>query len=195
MKVSPSLLVPRTVLRATQRRGATLLEAMAFLAIAAFVILGGISMFENVMNDTNLNTTVQNTTSLVTAIKRNFTTSYSTLSWTALGSGTGNLNVVPNTWPATGTGNRKNSFGGDVTLTATASNFTFGFTYIPQKVCAQLAAALVLNLSPAKLVITDPNGTAATLIDTSSSISNTTVVAYANACTTKGKYTFAVTFS
>jgi len=155
------------------QRGATLLEAIAFLGIAAFVILGAVSLFDKAMTDSNVNAAIVDIQSVVQSIRKAYAgqSNFSGLNTDMLDQ----LGATPKNWSKQTTGgtypNKKSQFGGQVVLGTTddssvGDSFYIAYTNVPKGACTSLVQALaqqstgVIVASKGTVNIgTAPNGT------------------------------------
>jgi len=116
-----------------RQRGASLLEGIAYLGIAAIVILGAVSLLSSAFSSAQSNQTIEDLTALRTAVRK----LYSGQSYAAaLAPTLIAAKAVPNTLTVNTTNNTiSNSWGGAVTLTGSGSSFTIQYTNVPQDVC------------------------------------------------------------
>ena len=120
--------------------GAGLLEAIAFLGIAAIVIYGAVSLLTSAFGGANANRAVNETVGLRTNIKK-------TYMGQPAGYGTGSLNVplttakqFPSTLAVSGS-TVTNGWNGNVTVDGNTATFTITYTMVPQDVCSTLVSA------------------------------------------------------
>ncbi len=138
--------------------GATLLEALAFLGIAAIVVVGAISMFRAAQGSAQANDMVGQLNGIRSAVKTLFASqaSYavnaaaSSASFPSLGAGkvstpagsVGPLLIsagaVPDTARISG-GRIYNSFGGTIGVGGNDDSFWIVYTNVPQEVCLKVA--------------------------------------------------------
>lgn len=125
------------------QRGASLLEGIAYLGIAALVILGAVSLLTGAFSSAQSNRGSEEIVSIRTGVKKLYTgqsNSYGTADITA------NLNaarIFPTTLTASTTGTAttmNNSWGGAVTVTGSnlGSTFTIAYTLVPQDACISM---------------------------------------------------------
>ena len=126
--VRPDCFLPR-------QRGASLLEGIAYLGIAALVILGAVSLLTTAFGNAQSNRAVEEVISLRTSIRKLYS-----------GQNYGNgaitptliaANAVPGTLTITG-GAITNAWGGAVVLTGAGTNFTITYNNVPQDVCISM---------------------------------------------------------
>lgn len=121
------------------QRGASLLEGIAYLGIAAIVILGAVSLLTGAFSSAQTNQTTEQLASLRTVIKKLY-----------MGQGGGytanaNLlndlnaaNLIPATLAHTTANNvvtASNAWGGAVTVTGGGATFTITYPNVPQEAC------------------------------------------------------------
>ena len=116
-----------------RQRGASLLEGIAYLGIAAIVILGAVSLLTNAFGSAQANRTTEEVLSIRTAVRKLYmgqagygTTSLNTTLVTA--------HALPSGLSQTGS-TITNSFGGAVTVTGANTAFTITYAALPQDVC------------------------------------------------------------
>ncbi|MEC5215866.1 Tfp pilus assembly protein PilW [Actimicrobium sp. GrIS 1.19] len=119
----------------SRQRGASLLEGIAYLGIAAIVILGAVSLLTGAFSSAQSNRVSEEIVSIRTGVKKLYSSQSS-------GYGTADLNatlvsakVFPSTLTATAAGAATNSWGGSVTVTGATSTFNIVYTGVPQDVC------------------------------------------------------------
>jgi hypothetical protein len=127
--------------RAFRQRGASLLESIAFLGIAAVVILGAVALLLSSFSGANTNRSQQEVSSIRTGVKKLFmgqSASY----------GSGNLNgtlisakVFPTTLAVDSSNNVFNAWNGAVSVDGATANFTISYAGVPKDVCINLASA------------------------------------------------------
>lgn len=116
-----------------RQRGASLLEGIAYLGIAAIVILGAVSLLTGAFSSAQSNRTSEEVTAIRTAVRKLYMgQSY----------GSGSLNealVAAGAVPGTivhGTGSTLTTgWGGAVTVEGADTNFTITYTATPKDIC------------------------------------------------------------
>lgn len=124
---------------ASRQRGASLLEGIAYLGIAALVILGAVSLLTGAFSSAQSNRGAEEIVSIRTGVKKLYMGQANSY-------GTGNLTAALNTarvFPATlalnGAGtDMVNSWGGNVTVTGVNNTFTVQYTGVPQDSCINM---------------------------------------------------------
>jgi hypothetical protein len=119
-----------------------LLEAIAYLGIAAIVIIGAITLFNGALGSASSNQTAEQVTAIQTGIKKLYmgqTNGYNNLNTTvAISAGVIPTTLVIDTAKNTVT----NSWGGSVIVTGTgAGSFTIEFDSVPTDVCINAVSA------------------------------------------------------
>lgn len=119
-----------------KQRGASLLEGIAYLGIAAIVILGAVSLLASAFGNAQANRSTEETISLRTAVRKLYSgQTYpaaimpTMVSARAIPS-TLNVNTADNTV--------SNSWGGAVTLTGNNATFDLAYASVPQDVCVNM---------------------------------------------------------
>lgn len=141
--------VQRTLQRKRFRgqRGATLLEAIAFLGIAAIVLVGAISLFSNAFQGARSNQLNEEVGALESAIRKVYSQGAG-LSTNLKGGVAGLVaaGVMPATLTVNGTGTTAtvtDEWGGDVTVSwdSTTSAAQIAFNNVPESVCIAAVTA------------------------------------------------------
>jgi Tfp pilus assembly protein PilW len=122
----------------SRQAGATLLEALAFLGIAAIIVVGAISMFKTAQGSSQANAMLQQITGMKSTIRVLYATqaSYAGLSDAMLIAG----KAVPDTLRITG-GQIFSSFGGRVYVQhdgAMADGYSIVYGEVPSDVCIKV---------------------------------------------------------
>lgn len=129
----------RVVNHRINQRGASLLEGIAYLGIAAIVILGAVSLLASAFGSAQSNQSIEEVVSIRTAVKKLY-------SGQAYGAGdiTGTL-ITARALPGSLRPNADNtavtnSWSGAVTVVGAADGSTFAITYtlVPQDVCVNM---------------------------------------------------------
>lgn len=123
------------------QNGASLLEVLAYLGVAAVILVGSISLLSSSNSSSDSVKTVKEVTGLMTSTK-------------ALFAGRGNYGVgsinqaliasksVPTSMGFTPAGVITNTFGGDVTVTGVGGNVEISFDKVPKEVCANVVSKI-----------------------------------------------------
>lgn len=126
----------------SRQQGASLLEGIAYLGIAAIVVLGAVSLLTSAFSGAQTNRAIEEVISIRTAVKKLYMGQSS-------GYGTGSLNanlitakVLPTSLPSnSGTGAITNAWNGAVTITGANANFTIDYANVPPEVCVNMLVA------------------------------------------------------
>lgn len=141
MKPDRRLVKPAALPRSTphsrrRQRGASLLEGIAYLGIAAIVVIGAIALLRTAFGSANANTMLEQLSSMQTATRKLYMTTQGSY-------GAGSLNgpiiaagAVPQGMSVkTADSTISNAWGGAVTLTGANTAFTISYANVPQDVC------------------------------------------------------------
>jgi hypothetical protein len=120
-----------------RQRGASLLEGIAYLGIAALVILGAVSLLTTAFSNAQSNRALEEVVSLRTSIRKLFSgQNYAVgdLAPTLIAA-----NAVPGTLVIDRTaGTVSNAWGGSVILAGAGVNFSITYNNVPQDVCVSM---------------------------------------------------------
>lgn len=134
-----SRLMSRRV-RRTQR-GASLLEAIAYLGIAAIVVIGAVALLNGAFSSAGTNELSEQVNAVQAGVKKLYmgqTAGYSTVSNSVLAA----AGVFPSTVPVDANGNAINNWGGTVTVSsANSGTFDIAYTNVPSAVCINAVTA------------------------------------------------------
>ena len=137
-KAKPFL--PGVPQKLARQRGASLLEGIAYLGIAALVVLGAVSLLTGAFGSAKGNQTSEEVIALRTAVRK----MYAGQPYNADAFIMNNLitaRAIPNTLVVTGAATVGNGWGGTVTITGTApGTFTITYTNVPQDVCVSVVS-------------------------------------------------------
>lgn len=124
--------------RLARQRGASLLEGIAYLGIAAIVVLGAVSLLTGAFGSAKANQTTEEVVAIRTAVRKLYIgQAY------PVGSLVANLitaNAIPNTLARPTAATLSNSWGGAVTVAGTATGFTVTYNAVPQDVCVNMVS-------------------------------------------------------
>lgn len=128
-------------LQKSRQAGASLLEALGFLAIGGFVIAGAAGLLTGAFSGQKSNSVMSDMNAVALAVKKMHSTasSYGTVSLNAALITQGNL---PKSLRTTAPSTINNQWGGAVVVTGATSQFTISSAGIPQDICAQTLATL-----------------------------------------------------
>lgn len=129
------------VRRLSKQHGASLLEVIAYLGVAAVVVLGAVSLLGTAFTGAQSGQTAQDLVSLRTAVKKLYNGgNYGTSEMTALLSA---ANVLPSSLKLGGTAQAPtvtNSWGGTVTITGANTSFSIAYPGMPKDACLNIVA-------------------------------------------------------
>jgi hypothetical protein len=133
---SPALSGAQPPVALRRQRGASLLEVIAYLGVAAIIILGAIALLSSAFSGANTNRTATEVSTIRTGVKKLYMgqqASFSGITTTVLIA----AKVFPSSLNISGTTAVYNPWGGAVTVTASADNMSFILSYakVPQDVC------------------------------------------------------------
>lgn len=138
------------------QRGASLLEAIAYLGIAAIVVIGAVALLSGAFTSAGTNELAEQVNAIQAGVKKLYmgqTNGYTSISNSVLAS----AGVFPSTIPASGA-NATNVWGGVVKVTSnTQGTFQIEYQDVPQAVCINAVTA------GGSWVSVSVNGTALTL--------------------------------
>ncbi|TKC86959.1 pilus assembly protein [Trinickia terrae] len=116
------------------QRGASLLEAIAYLGIAAIVVIGAVALLNGAFNAAGTNELSEQVNAIQAGVKKLYmgqTAGYANVSNSVLQA----AGVFPATVPVASTGTATDTWGGSVTVTGTATNFSIEYQNVPPAVC------------------------------------------------------------
>jgi hypothetical protein len=126
---------------AIRQRGASLLEAIAYLGIAALVVIGAIALLSGAFSSANTNAVSEQVSAIQTGVKKLYSgqaANYNGLTNLVLA----NAGVFPASLAAaSSTGTIVNTWNGNVTVVGTNTDFTITYTAVPQSVCVNAVSA------------------------------------------------------
>lgn len=127
--------------RALNRQaGASLLEAIAFLGVAATIIVGAVALLSTAFSSARSNRSHEEVMAISTGVKRLYMSqagSYGAVDMTAA---LANAKIFPTTLAVSDTGTVLNAWNGAVTVAGATTTFTISYAAIPQEVCVELVA-------------------------------------------------------
>ncbi|MXN76831.1 pilus assembly protein [Burkholderia sp. 4701] len=127
--------------RHRKERGASLLESIAYLGVAAIVIVGAIALLGSAFSSANTNRLAEELNAIQTGTKKLYmgqVNNYGTAA--ALNANLIAARVFPSTLPVNGA-NVSNAWGGNVIVTGQGQTFTVEYTNVPQDVCINTLTA------------------------------------------------------
>ncbi|MGH8778318.1 type 4 pilus major pilin [Paraburkholderia sp.] len=123
------------------QRGASLLEAIAYLGIAAIVVIGAVALLNGAFSSAGTNELSEQVNAIQTGVKKLYmgqTTGYTNISNAVLHA----AGVFPSTVPVDATNNATDNWGGAVLITSpSAGTFTISYDKVPEAVCINAVTA------------------------------------------------------
>jgi Tfp pilus assembly protein PilW len=124
--------------RLHRQRGASLLEAIAYLGVAALVVLAAVSLLQNAFGSARSNQTTEEITGLRTNVRKMY--AGQPYNDTAMLANLITAKAIPGTL-SVASGVISNTWGGTVTPASTAAGtFTITYTQMPQDVCMNVVS-------------------------------------------------------
>jgi len=124
-----------------RQRGASLLEGIAYLGIAAIVVLGAVSLLTNAFGSAKANQTTEEIIALRTVVRKLYAGQPYNVG--NMAANLINANAIPNTLVVVGgpTNIVNNSWAGAVTIAgASAGTFTISYAGVPRDVCMSVVS-------------------------------------------------------
>ena len=129
------------VLHPNAQRGASLLEGIAYLGVAAIVVLGAVSLLTNAFSSAQTNRAAEEIVSIRTAVKKLYMGQAASYGTGSLTTSLITARVFPSTLAPNGTGTAiTNSWNGAVTVTGNTSTFTLTYDNVPRDACINLVS-------------------------------------------------------
>ena len=125
--------------KAFRQRGTSLLEGIAYLAIAALIILGAVALLIGAFSGANTNRTQTEISSIRTGVKKLFMGNAATYGNASLLPELIASKILPGTLSVNGT-NVVNAWGGAVLVTGSGPSFTISYGSMPQDVCVNVVS-------------------------------------------------------
>lgn len=123
-----------------RQAGASLLEAIAFLGVAATIIVGAVALLSSAFSGARSNRSQEEVAAISTGVNRLFMSQ-------AGAYGTGSLNeslvrakIFPSTLAVSGGTAVLNAWNGAVAVTGNTATFDISYANVPQEVCVELVA-------------------------------------------------------
>jgi type II secretory pathway pseudopilin PulG len=118
-----------------RQRGASLLEGIAYLGIAAIVVMGAISLLTGAFSSAKSNQANEEVIALRTAVRKLYMGQ--TYPTTDMASSLMTAKAAPGTLAVSGT-SFKNSWGGTVTIIGSGAGFAITYPSVPKDVCVSM---------------------------------------------------------
>lgn len=122
------------------QRGASLLEAIAYLGIAAIVVIGAVALLNGAFNSAGTNELSEQVNAIQAGVKKLYmgqTAGYTNVTNSVLSA----AGVFPSTVPVDAAGAATDTWGGSVTVTGGAGTFQIAYTNVPSAVCINAVTA------------------------------------------------------
>lgn len=124
-----------------KQRGASLLESIAYLGVAAIVIVGAIALLGSAFSSANTNRLTQELNAIQTGTRKLYMGQMNNY-----GAGDMNPNLIaakvfPGTLTPADKGAVSNTWGGTVKVTGTGQTFTVAYSQVPKEVCINTLTA------------------------------------------------------
>ncbi|AOJ08071.1 type 4 pilus major pilin [Burkholderia mayonis] len=127
--------------RHRNERGASLLESIAYLGVAAIVIVGAIALLGSAFSSANTNRLAEELNAIQTGTKKLYMGQVNNYGNKAeLNANLVAAKVFPSTLPVNGA-NVSDAWGGNVTVTGQGQTFTVQYTNVPRDVCINTLTA------------------------------------------------------
>lgn len=122
------------------QRGASLLEGIAYLGVAAIVVLGAVSLLTNAFSSAQTNRAAEEIISIRTAVKKLYMGQAASYGIGSLTTSLITARVFPATLAPDGSGGITNGWNGAVTVTGNTSTFTLTYAGVPRDACINLVS-------------------------------------------------------
>ncbi|MFC5474048.1 type 4 pilus major pilin [Paraherbaspirillum soli] len=121
-----------------RQRGASLLEGIAYLGIAAIVILGAVSLLMGAFSSAQTNRSSEEVVSIRTGVKKLYMGQTAAYGKDSLNAQLVTAKVFPTTLAVAADGAVTNTWNGPVVVNGVNSNFTISYADVPQDVCINM---------------------------------------------------------
>jgi len=137
---------------AARQRGASLLEGIAYLGIAALVVLGAVSLLSSAFSSSDSNRTMEEISAIRTGVKRMFTGMANSYGNSAGGTLTNgditptliSAGIFPTTLNTNATGGTvTNTWNGAVKVTGNGQTFVIEYDAVPKAVCVSTLSGTI----------------------------------------------------
>ncbi|KVV21319.1 pilus assembly protein [Burkholderia ubonensis] len=128
--------------RHRKQRGASLLESIAYLGVAAIVIVGAIALLGSAFSSANTNRLAEELNAIQTGTKKLYMGQVNNYGNDApLNANLIAARVFPSTLPTGNNNTVSNAWGGNVTVTGSGQTFTVQYTNVPRDICINTLTA------------------------------------------------------
>lgn len=123
--------------------GASLLEGIAYLAIAAVVVVGAVSLLISAFGGASTNRTIEEITAIRTAVKKLYMAQNGGYGTTKMNADLVKAKILPAsvTVKSATDGTLENAWAGSVVIEGATSQFTIEYQSVPQDVCVTVLSA------------------------------------------------------
>jgi hypothetical protein len=121
------------------QRGASLLEGIAYLGIAAIIILGAVSLLSNAFGSAHTNRSYGELTSIRTGVKKLYMGQSAAFGMGELTETLIGAKVYPTSLFVSGN-TVKNSWNGKIVVTGAGNTFTISYAAVPKDVCVNMVS-------------------------------------------------------
>lgn len=122
----------------SNQRGASLLEGIAYLGIAALVILGAVSLLTGAFSSAQSNRAQEEVISIRTNVKKLYMGQAGSYAPAAMTVTLNTARAFPSTLQFNGAAAMTNAWGGLVTVAGNGATFNIVYTLVPQDVCISM---------------------------------------------------------
>lgn len=124
-----------------KQRGSSLLEVIAFLGIAALVILGAVSLLTSAFSSAQSNRGTEEVVSIRTSVKKLYAGASGVYGTEPLTESLNQAKIFPATLTYNAaTKSMVNSWGGAITVTGATNTFVINYSNVPQDVCISMVS-------------------------------------------------------
>ncbi|CAB3770839.1 hypothetical protein LMG29660_06738 [Burkholderia puraquae] len=127
--------------RHRKERGASLLESIAYLGVAAIVIVGAIALLGSAFSSANTNRLTEDLNAIQTGTKKLYMGQVNNYGTDSMNANLSAAKVFPGTLTQDDKGGVSNTWGGTVTVTGATQTFTVTYTKVPREVCVNTLTA------------------------------------------------------
>lgn len=127
--------------RHRKERGASLLESIAYLGVAAIVIVGAIALLGSAFSSANTNRLAEELNAIQTGTKKLYMGQVNNYGSASLNANLIAARVFPSTLPTGANNTVSNTWGGNVTVMGAGQTFTVEYTNVPRDVCINTLTA------------------------------------------------------
>ena len=122
----------------SRQRGASLLEGIAYLGIAAIVVLGAVSLLTGAFSSAQSNRVAEEVVSIRTAVKKLYMGQSAGYPGSSLNATLAAAKAFPSTVTVGAGGVANNAWNGPVTVSGATNQFTIEYDLVPQDACINI---------------------------------------------------------